>query len=301
MAYFTISDFQTQIRNRGVARPNRFEVRIATPIRLLRTIPDLRLVSLFCESANLPSHNIGVRQQRIYGPSYQRPTSVDYGGDGITLSFILDGAMDIKGYFDAWMQLVVDPSSFHVNYAGEYTTNMRINQLNEQDQAVYGVFFEDVFPKTLSMLDLNQGNQNSVQKLNVTFAYRRWYADHSAIYQIGDPVTSNPTNPLEPVTPPVTEDIPVAPIQTYGSLYSVPVPFGVNDPNPFIQALPYDKETVRPSQDSLGAINNTPTSPINLGNGLGYDSPTTENLRRYAEQPSGYVRPTTEELRRLAQ
>jgi hypothetical protein len=299
MAYFTISDFQTQIRSKGVARPNRFEVSIATPIRLLRTIPDLRLVSLFCESANLPSHNIGVKQQRIYGPAYQRPTSVDYGGDGITLSFILDGAMDLKGYFDAWMQLIVDPYSFHVNYAGEYTTRMRISQLNQQDQPVYGAVFEDVFPKTLSMLDLNQGNQNSVQKLNVTFAYRRWYADHAAVYQIGDAVTPNKSDPLSPVNP-STVELPAAPIQTYGTLYATPVPFGVNIPNPNIRSLPYDKETVRPS-NSLDIGGLTSSNAGDKTGGLGYGDPTTENLRRYTQEPQGYVRPTTEELRRLAQ
>jgi len=243
MAYFTISDFQTQIRNRGVARPNRFEVNITTPIRLLSAIPDLRLVSLFCESANLPPQNIGVRQQRIYGPAYQRPTSVDYGGEGITLSFILDGAMDVKGFFDAWMQIVVDPISFHVNYAAEYTSKMRIYQLNEQDENVYGAIFEDVFPKTVSMLDLNQGTQNSVQKLNVTFVYRRWYVDHSAVYKVGEPVTTNKTNPLSPVATPVQRDIET---------------FGVPDYNIFtgnqateIITRPYDRESVRP-QKPLG-------------------------------------------------
>jgi hypothetical protein len=245
MANFTITDFQTQIRSKGVARPNRFEVMIPTPIRLLSTIPDLRLISLFCESANLPTHNIGVRQQRIYGPAYQRPTSVDYGGDGITLSFIIDGNMDVKGYFDSWMQIIVDPNSFHINYSGEYTSTMRITQLNQQDQPVYAAVFEDVFPKTLSMLDLNQGNQNSVQKLNVTFVYRRWYADHSAIDKISKPVTPNKSNPAAPIAPPIQQDI--------STMYTIP-----------FSNQPYDRETVR-SSDPLGLVNNTPFPPVRTG------------------------------------
>jgi len=266
MANFTIRDFQTQIRSKGVARPNRFEVLIPTPIRLLSTIPDLRLISLFCESANLPSHNIGVRQQRIYGPAYQRPTSVDYGGDGITLSFIIDGNMDVKGYFDAWMQLVIDPYSFHVNYSREYTSTMRITQLNQQDQDVYSAVFEDVFPKTLSMLDLNQGNQNSVQKLNVTFVYRRWYADHSAVDKISAPVTPNKSNPLAPISPPVADVQ-----ENTAELFTIP-----------FENQPYDRSTVRPSNplDIGGSTSFTSTPTGNFGPGT--TGLTTEQLREFA-------------------
>ena len=278
MANFTIRDFQTQIRSKGVARPNRFEVLIPTPIRLLSTIPDLRLISLFCESANLPSHNIGVRQQRIYGPAYQRPTSVDYGGDGITLSFIIDGNMDVKGYFDAWMQLVIDPYSFHVNYSREYTSTMRITQLNQQDQDVYSAVFEDVFPKTLSMLDLNQGNQNSVQKLNVTFVYRRWYADHSAIDKISAPVKEFN---IQPATPPVQQDNNV-------ELYAVPDyrTIGLGRDGVLgtkIESLPYSRESVRASEDPLGSLNTSPIPPVRTGNfGPGTTGLTTEQLREFA-------------------
>jgi hypothetical protein len=226
----------------------------------------------------LPSHNIGVRQQRIYGPSYQRPTSVDYGGDGITLSFIIDGNMDVKGYFDAWMQLVIDPYSFHVNYSREYTSTMRITQLNQQDQGVYSAVFEDVFPKTLSMLDLNQGNQNSVQKLNVTFVYRRWYADHSAIDKISAPVKEFN---IQPATRPVQQDNNV-------ELYTVPdyrtLELGRNGAlGTKIESLPYSRESVRASEDPLGALNTSPIPPVRTGNfGPGTTDLTTEQLREFA-------------------
>jgi hypothetical protein len=146
------------------------------------------------------------------------------------------------------MQLVVDPYSFHINYAGEYTSTMRITQLNQQDQDIYSAVFEDVFPKTLSMLDLNQSSQNSVQKLNVTFVYRRWYADHPSLNKIAAPITPNKLNPLAPVTPPVVDVQ-----ENNADLYTIPF---VNQP--------YDKSTVRPSNPLV--ISNAPlTPPVRTG------------------------------------
>ena len=90
MSYFNISNFQTQIRTRGVAKPNRFEVLLPVPSALTAVLDYPQLITLFCESASLPVRNINVKQQRIQGPAYQRPMNVDYGGDNITMSFIVD-------------------------------------------------------------------------------------------------------------------------------------------------------------------------------------------------------------------
>ena len=104
MANFSLKNFQAQVRTGGLARPNRFEVLINLPPALIAqgySTNDSKILSLFCESTNLPMQTIGVKTQRIQGPAYQRPVSVDYGGEGITMTFLIDQQMDIKGFFDA--------------------------------------------------------------------------------------------------------------------------------------------------------------------------------------------------------
>jgi len=208
MANFSISKFQTEVRIRGLAKPNRFEISFPTPkglADLTQTVWTNRLVSLFCESANLPSKTIGVKQQRIYGPSYQRPYNAEYGGEGITMTFLLDTDMDVKGFFDAWMNIIVDPFQYFVHYADNYTVPITIFQLDEKENVTYAITLEDAFPRSVALLDLNNSTQNQVHKLSVTFTYRRWFPYHkipNAVRypEVWEQQAVNTNNPLQKVT-----------------------------------------------------------------------------------------------------
>ena len=178
MAYSTLENFKSEVMARNLARPNRFEVLILAPKALSSENGNEngKLVSLFCESANLPTKTINVKQQRIQGPAYQRPTGVDYGGEGITMTFLVDEQMVVKNFFDYWMEKIVTPYGFNVNYQDEYVSQIQINQLNQKDEVVYRVLLTDAFPRSMGQMELNHSTQNQTHKLNVTFAYRRWEA-----------------------------------------------------------------------------------------------------------------------------
>jgi hypothetical protein len=181
MATFSLKNFQTQIRTSGLAKPSRFEV-IITPPPILTAggfTQDSKLLSLFCEAASLPTQTLGVKTQKIQGPGYQRPVSVDYGGDGIPMTFILDQGMNLKALFDYWMGKIIDPKQYFVYYQNTYVAQIQINQLDNKDNIKYSVVLEDAFPRSVALLDLNHNSQNQIHKLNVTFAYRRWHPVHS--------------------------------------------------------------------------------------------------------------------------
>jgi hypothetical protein len=207
MANFSLKQFQAQVRARGVAKPNRFEVEIPVPPLFARrgNLLDIRNVNLFCESTGLPGQVIGVKQQRIYGPAYQRPITTDFGGEGITMVFLIDQPMDIKAFFDTWLSIIIDPVTYNVHYQDDYAVNVTIKQLNEKDAVSYAVVLQDCFPRSYNMLELNQGSTNSVHKLSVNFAYRKWIPAHritNAIYPresttVGPPApTTSQTNPF---------------------------------------------------------------------------------------------------------
>jgi hypothetical protein len=175
---FSLKRFQAEVRKRGLAKQNRFEIVFPTPAGLRTVFPDTQIVNMFCESTSLPPQNISVRTQRIYGPVYQRPVSADYGGEGITMTFLLDQQMDIKALFDAWLGIVVDPKQYFVHYQNDYVVPIEIRQLNENDEVTYSAELEDAFPRNYTLLELNQGATNSFHKLSVTFVYRRWAPKH---------------------------------------------------------------------------------------------------------------------------
>lgn len=186
MANFSLREFKSDVMTRGLARPTRFEVEIPLPTSILNAFGgQRRLISLYCDSATLPPTIIGVRPQRIYGPVYQRPFGVEYGGEGITLSFLLDQQMDIKALFDKWMQSIVDPQTYNVEYRDYYAVdNLKIIQLNEANQPVYTISLKDAFPRSIVPVELNYANQNQISKLLVNFAYRSWTAEHRLLPNI---------------------------------------------------------------------------------------------------------------------
>jgi hypothetical protein len=192
MSNFSISNFISEVNSRGLARPSRFEVFILPPPGLGVLTGSGRFVSLMCESASLPAMSISTKPFRIYGASYQRPVSSEFNGDGITLSFYIDNQMEVKSFFDAWMFKVVNPNSFNVSYQQEYVSQIKIAQLDEQNTESYSVYLEDAFPRAVNMLDLNMGATNQVHKLNVTFAYRRWFPESELLNRLNfNPNLSN--------------------------------------------------------------------------------------------------------------
>jgi len=180
-ASFNLSDFQSLVLKDGLARPNRFEVMIQSPKIIDKFSSNYRVVNLLCESAVFPPHIIGIKPQQIYGPQYQRPFGVEYGGEGIGLTFLLDTQLDVKSYFDLWMDNIVDPKEYYVHYEEDYATDIQIYQLDADDNITYTVKLEKAFPRSINLIDLNMGANNQTSKVNVNFAFRRWSASSAFV------------------------------------------------------------------------------------------------------------------------
>lgn len=169
----SISNFLAQVSSRGLAKPNKFEVIIDQPACVSDSFAS-RLTNLFCDSAFLPMTQIFTTRQQIYGPPSFHPVGVNYGGDNMTLNFLLDREMHIKKYFDNWMDGIVDRTSHHTSYQSAYLTNMTIRQLDENDSVTYEIKIIDAFPTTVNVLTLDNNLGGTVHKLPVTFNFRRW-------------------------------------------------------------------------------------------------------------------------------
>jgi len=185
---FDLAGFISEVKNRNLARPNRFEVIITPPSSLSASdTARAKLTSLFCEISNLPGIAITTKSQRIYGPAYQRPISLEYGGESIAMTFYMDSAFEIKTFFDRWIFSIVNPNNYNVSYDDspdiknpkKYTTDITINQLNEKNLVVYSIKLIDAFPKVMNMMDLNMASTNQTHKLNVTFGYRKWTTEYA--------------------------------------------------------------------------------------------------------------------------
>lgn len=203
----TINRFRSAIsKGEGVARTNRFLVRISTPpgdkIRnVLKTTlrenveaPSQiqgatqaldqynqeigREIGMMCESITMPGRTFRTEPYRHYGPSYNYPINVEY--QPIQATFIGDKFLRMRQFFEAWQDLIFDNKTNNMNYYDEYTTPMDIfqlgsfDELNDRDSVTYGCRLFDVYPMTIDPITYAYGDENQYVKINVTFSYRYW-------------------------------------------------------------------------------------------------------------------------------
>jgi hypothetical protein len=138
-------------------------------------IPDPRDISILCESVNLPGRQITT----IDYIAEKQSIKIPYGAinEDVTMSFILTNDYYMKKLFDSWQSGVFDMQRYRAGYKKDFTTDIIIQQLNQQNIPVYGVKLENAFPVTVSSINMDNNSENTIQKLNVTLSYENFVAE----------------------------------------------------------------------------------------------------------------------------
>lgn len=155
----------------GHAVPNRFEVIIAAPIP---NAAEQRRISLRCESINLPGRNLNsLTDTNIYGPTREIVDGVTY-ADDINMVFQASAGLKERVFFEEWQSFAFHERNWNVGYYNNYIGEVEIYLMNKQEERQYGIKLKEAFPKTIGATDLNQGANNEIIKLAVTFSFRYW-------------------------------------------------------------------------------------------------------------------------------
>lgn len=184
----SFQSFKEEVRKKGLARTNRYEV-------LIPRFPNVgnapRLITLFCDAANLPGMNIGTTAQRFYGEAWEMPYERMF--DPVTLSFYMDSSMTIKYGFDQWQSQIIDPVTRTINYYDNYVQDIDIKILNiDENQSPYGVRLYEAYPKTVNSINLDAASRD-VMKLQVSIQYRYWRPLASATASVNTPPNTRPS------------------------------------------------------------------------------------------------------------
>lgn len=156
-------------KRHGFAHPNRFSV----------TFPELtgiidpsqsRDFEFFCESTSIPGRQILTNDYSATRQTEKRPNG--YANEDVNFVFNLTNDYFIRDVFNRWTNEIVDRDTYEVGYRSDYSMDIEIHQLDEEDTKVYTCILKDAFPVTVQNIDLNNTTESSVQKLNVTMAYR---------------------------------------------------------------------------------------------------------------------------------
>jgi len=173
----------------GVAKSNRFAIYMNLPLvsinptKILTNIVsgnfnpmqvfnDPRDISLLCESCSLPGRQIATNEHFTRMKAIKK--TYGYLNEDVTFSFLLTGDYYMKGVFDSWQGSIVNYERGTLNYREDYTSNVVIQQLNQQNIPIYTCTLRNAFPTTVSSIELANSNDNQIARVSVTMSYDDW-------------------------------------------------------------------------------------------------------------------------------
>lgn len=185
---YGLSQFMSHIRQRGVAKTNKFVVIFtalpfqigadektpltsdysqATPSR--ERLENISFLTTACETAQFPGTQFMTADYGRYGQQIKMPYMRNF--DPVTLSFRVDGDMTEKKFFDIWQSQISNTKTNDFRYKKDYAVQIEIIQLDEQMRRVYGVSLRNAYPSAVSAMDLSYADTNNYHRLNVTFEF----------------------------------------------------------------------------------------------------------------------------------
>jgi hypothetical protein len=176
----------------GLAKSNRFNIIFTPPKQSLlnlnpevlvgslvsgnfsvkNLINDPRDISLLCQSATLPGRQITTIDYIAEKQNVPIPyTAID---EDVSVKFLLTNDYYMKILFDNWLNSILDMNVYQIGYKKDFAVDVIIQQINEKNIPVYGVKLINAFPTTVSGVELDNGAENSVSELTVTFSYDKY-------------------------------------------------------------------------------------------------------------------------------
>jgi hypothetical protein len=191
----------------GLAKGNRFNVIFTPPKQTLlnfnlesivssaisgnfsakNLINDPRDISMLCDSVSIPGKQISTIDYQAQKQSIKIPYGTLH--DDVSLTFLLTNDYYMKSVFDQWINNIVNTDTYGVSYKKDITTDVIIQQLDEQNTPIYGVKLEGAFPTTMNEIVLSNESTDTIQKLNVSFSYDR-YVPQGALSSTGSAIRS---------------------------------------------------------------------------------------------------------------
>ena len=174
-AQYDVGKFSSKIATTGLASPNKFEV-------IFRSIPgatnkaaDLKQLNLMCDQASLAGRDVqaildlqyGIRRQVVYNAPAYTPLS---------LSWLCTDKMDEKRILDEWNNKCVPvDGGFNVAYYNDYVGELDVYVLDRSGKnRTYHMHYHEVYPKTVTAVELNHGTTNATLRVTAEIQYAFW-------------------------------------------------------------------------------------------------------------------------------
>lgn len=161
-------NFIQEIKESNLTMTNKHLVQI-TPCNLMKnhSVNNDRLI-LYCDKVTLPGSTFVSQPLKFFGEVIERPNEKTY--NTVTLSFLVDGELDIKHYFDTWISSIINPITRTISYYDDYISTIDIN-LTENNEIRYRTTLFEAYPKTINDIELDYASAE-IMRLSITLTYR---------------------------------------------------------------------------------------------------------------------------------
>ena len=174
-AQFSVAEFSSKISGYGLASPNKFEVNITNIPGATKGSDDRMQLNLMCDQISLAGRDVqavldlqyGIRRQVVYNAPAYTPLS---------LSFICTDNMNEKRILDKWNNKCVSTTgNFHVAYYDDYVGHLDVYVLDRSGKKrTYHMHYHEVYPKTVTAVELNHGTTNASLRVTAEIQYAYW-------------------------------------------------------------------------------------------------------------------------------
>ena len=132
-------------------------------------------LSIMCDQVSLAGRDVqavldlqyGIRRQVVYNAPAYTPLS---------LSFLCTDKMKEKIILDAWNDKCVSiTNGFNVAYYNDYIGEMDVYVLDRSGkERTYHMHYHEVYPKTVTAVELNHGTTNATLRVTAEIQYAFW-------------------------------------------------------------------------------------------------------------------------------
>ena len=179
----TLSDFKTSLKGGG-ARPNLFEVTFGNIPSAAGALSAENFIML-CKAANLPGSSVASIDVPFRGRIFK--VSGDRTFDPWSITVINDNDFAIRKVMEDWMQHIAQyKDASGVTNPTDYMASATVQQLSRSSSTVgatsgSGIVvareytFQDIFPTSVSAIDLSADSSNAIEEFTVEFQVNYWH------------------------------------------------------------------------------------------------------------------------------
>ena len=152
-----------------------------------------------CEKAQLPGMSLADIDYGLGAGNIRKMPTKRIFTNEITLTFRLSATLRERTTFEDWINNIYDPITNTLGFYKNYVDDMSVVVAGQTDKPLYGVVFEEVYPKQVGPLELSP--QTAYLTQEVTFSFYRWKRLDAAKIQSG--FSGNNDDSLKPWDNPV--------------------------------------------------------------------------------------------------